>query len=91
MLDADSVMSVDLMLKLVRIMQIDPRLGILQSLVIGMPSASAFARIFQFGMRLGMRSTPSAALGGKAIAGRIGAITPSCASRRSWRIVNCRC
>jgi membrane glycosyltransferase len=28
----------------------------LQSLVIGMPSASAFARLFQFGMRLGMRS-----------------------------------
>src|SRR4029077_13252538 len=56
MLDADSVMSVDLLLKLVRIMQIDPRLGILPSLVIGMPSASAFARIFQFGMRLGMRS-----------------------------------
>jgi membrane glycosyltransferase len=56
MLDADSVMTVDLVLKLVRIMQLDPRLGILQSLVIGMPSASAFARIFQFGMRLGMRS-----------------------------------
>jgi len=56
MLDADSVMSVDLMLKLVRMMQIDPRLGIMQTLVVGMPSASAFARIFQFGMRLGMRS-----------------------------------
>jgi membrane glycosyltransferase len=56
MLDADSVMTVDLVLKLVRIMQIDPRLGIAQSLVIGMPSASAFARIFQFGMRLSMRS-----------------------------------
>jgi len=56
MLDADSVMTVELMLKLVRIMQIDARLGILQTLVIGMPSASAFARIFQFGMRLGMRS-----------------------------------
>jgi membrane glycosyltransferase len=56
MLDADSVMTVELVLKLVRIMQIDPRLGIVQSLVIGMPSASAFARIFQFGMRLGMRS-----------------------------------
>jgi membrane glycosyltransferase len=56
MLDADSVMTVDLVLKLVRIMQIDPRLGILQSLVIGMPSASPFARIFQFGMRLSMRS-----------------------------------
>ena len=55
-LDADSVMTVGLVLKLVRIMQLDPRLGILQSLVIGMPSASAFARIFQFGMRLSMRS-----------------------------------
>src|SRR5499427_10192417 len=47
MLDADSVMTVDLVLKFVRIVQ---------SLVIGMPSASAFARIFQFGMRLSMRS-----------------------------------
>ena len=56
MLDADSVMTADAMLRLVRIMQLDPRLGILQSLVIGMPSTSAFARIFQFGMRLGMRS-----------------------------------
>jgi membrane glycosyltransferase len=56
MLDADSVMTADAVLRLVRIMQIDPRIGILQSLVIGMPSASAFARIFQFGMRLGMRS-----------------------------------
>ena len=36
MLDADSVMTVDLVLKLVRIMQVDPRLGILQSLVIGL-------------------------------------------------------
>ena len=43
-------------LRMVRIMQVDPKLGILQSLVVGMPSTSAFARIFQFGMRLGMRS-----------------------------------
>jgi membrane glycosyltransferase len=56
MLDADSVMTADAVRRLVRIMQVEPRLGILQSLVIGMPSASAFARIFQFGMRLGMRS-----------------------------------
>ena len=56
MLDADSVMTADAPGQLVRVMQIDPRIGILQSLVIGMPSASAFARIFQFGMRLGMRS-----------------------------------
>jgi membrane glycosyltransferase len=40
----------------VRVMQANPRLGILQGLVVGMPSTSAFARIFQFGMRLGMRS-----------------------------------
>ncbi len=55
-LDADSAITVELVLKLVRIMQADARIGILQSLVIGMPSASPFARIFQFGMRLGMRS-----------------------------------
>src|SRR6516165_7763865 len=56
MLDADSAMTVDLLLRLVRMMQLEPQIGILQSLVIGMPSASPFARMFQFGMRLGMRS-----------------------------------
>jgi membrane glycosyltransferase len=55
-LDADSIMTADAILRLVRIMQMEPRLGILQSLVIGMPSTSAFARLFQFGMRLSMRS-----------------------------------
>jgi membrane glycosyltransferase len=55
-LDADSLMTADAVLRLVRVMQASPRLGILQSLVIGMPSTSTFARIFQFGMRLGMRS-----------------------------------
>jgi membrane glycosyltransferase len=55
-LDADSAMTPAAMLRLVRIMQVNPRLGILQTLVTGLPSASAFARIFQFGMRLGMRS-----------------------------------
>lgn len=54
--DADSVMTPAAMLRLVRIMQVQPRIGILQTLVTGLPSASAFARIFQFGMRLGMRS-----------------------------------
>ncbi len=37
-------------------MQAHPQIGILQSLVVGMPSSSAFARIFQFGMRHGMRT-----------------------------------
>jgi membrane glycosyltransferase len=55
-LDADSFMTADAVLRLVRIMQADPRLGILQGLIVGLPSTSAFARIFQFGMRLGMRS-----------------------------------
>jgi membrane glycosyltransferase len=55
-LDADSVMTADAILRLVRIMQADPRLGILQGLIVGLPSTSTFARIFQFGMRLGMRS-----------------------------------
>jgi membrane glycosyltransferase len=55
-LDADSFMEPAAILRLVRVMQADERLGIVQSLVVGLPSASAFARIFQFGMRLGMRS-----------------------------------
>jgi membrane glycosyltransferase len=55
-LDADSVMTAKAVMRLVRIIQADPQLGILQSLVTGLPSTSAFARIFQFGMRLGMRS-----------------------------------
>lgn len=55
-LDADSFMPADAVIRLVRIMQVDPRLGILQGLIVGLPSTSLFARIFQFGMRLGMRS-----------------------------------
>ena len=43
-------------LRMVRIMQASPEIGILQGLVVGMPSTSAFARIFQFGMRLAMWS-----------------------------------
>ena len=39
-----------------RIIQADPKLGILQGLVVGLPSTSAFARLFQFGLRLGLRS-----------------------------------
>src|SRR5262249_47455921 len=51
-LDADSVMTADAVRRMVLIMQIDPQLGILQSLVTGMPSTSAFARIFHLPMRL---------------------------------------
>jgi len=55
-LDADSLMAPETILRMVRSMQASPSLGILQTLVVGLPSASAFARPFQFGMRLGMKS-----------------------------------
>ena len=55
-LDADSFMPTHAVLRLVRIAQANPTLGILQTLIVGMPSVSVFARVFQFGMRLGMRS-----------------------------------
>ncbi len=55
-LDADSFIPASAILRMVRIMQATPEIGILQGLVVGMPSTSAFARIFQFGMRLAMWS-----------------------------------
>lgn len=55
-LDSDSLMGAETVLRMVRIMQAHPKLGILQSLVVGAPSHSLFARAFQFGMRAGMRS-----------------------------------
>ncbi|MFT6772989.1 MAG: membrane glycosyltransferase [Paracoccaceae bacterium] len=55
-LDSDSLMSGAAIVRMTRIMQAHPRIGILQSLVVGAPAQSAFARIFQFGMRAGMRS-----------------------------------
>jgi membrane glycosyltransferase len=55
-LDADSVMDGETIISMVRICEAYPKLGILQSLVVGMPSTSAFARLFQFGMRAGMRT-----------------------------------
>jgi membrane glycosyltransferase len=55
-LDADSIMSGAAILRLVRVMQAYPKLGIIQSLTVGTPARSAFARLFQFGMRHSMRS-----------------------------------
>ncbi len=55
-LDADSLMAPETILDLVRTLELRPRLGLLQTLAVGLPSTSAFARPFQFGMRLGMRS-----------------------------------
>jgi membrane glycosyltransferase len=55
-LDTDSLMTAAAIMRMVRLMQAELKLGILQGLVVGLPSTSAFARVFQFGMRLGMRS-----------------------------------
>ena len=70
-LDADSFMPAEAALRLLRIMQANPTLGILQTLVIGLPSVSGFARLFQFGMRLGMRSYT---LGARLVARRLRAV-----------------
>jgi len=55
MLDADSEMSAEAVRRLVRIMQVAPGMGLVQSLIAGRPAAMAFPRLFQFGMRAGMR------------------------------------
>ncbi|MGF1553928.1 MAG: glucans biosynthesis glucosyltransferase MdoH [Paracoccaceae bacterium] len=55
-LDSDSLMSGEAIVDLVRTMQRHPGIAILQSLAVGSPSASPFARLFQFGMRHGMRA-----------------------------------
>ena len=55
-LDADSEMSAAAVLRLVRAMQADPTLAIVQHLTVGLPASSAFPRLFQFGMRAGMRT-----------------------------------
>lgn len=55
-LDADSAMTGDAIRRLVRVMEANPRLGLVQTLIAGLPARSAFARMFQFGMRHGMRS-----------------------------------
>ena len=55
-LDADSEMSATAVLRLVRLMQLEPTLAVAQHLTVGLPASSAFPRLFQFGMRAGMRT-----------------------------------
>lgn len=55
-LDADSEMTAPAVLRLVACMEADPQLAILQQLIVGRPATAAFPRLFQFGMRAGMRS-----------------------------------
>lgn len=55
-LDADSEMSAAAVLRLVRCMEAEPRLALVQQLIVGRPVRAAFPRLFQFGMRAGMRA-----------------------------------
>jgi membrane glycosyltransferase len=55
-LDADSVMTPEAVLRLVAVMEAEPRLAIVQQLIVGRPATAAFPRLFQFGMRAGMRA-----------------------------------
>jgi membrane glycosyltransferase len=55
-LDADSQMSAGAVLRLVRTIDADPSLAIVQHLTVGLPAQGAFPRLFQFGMRAGMRT-----------------------------------
>ncbi len=55
MLDADSQMSPGAVLQLLRVLEAAPGLGLVQHLTVGLPAAAALPRLFQFGMRAGMR------------------------------------
>ena len=55
-LDAESEMSAAAVLRLVGCMQADPALALVQHLTVGRPARAAFPRLFQFGMRAGMRA-----------------------------------
>jgi membrane glycosyltransferase len=54
-LDADSVMTAECVLRLARLMQQNPQAALIQTLIVAQPTAAPFPRLFQFGMRHGMR------------------------------------
>ncbi|KAE9566871.1 hypothetical protein CGMCC3_g16976 [Colletotrichum fructicola] len=55
-LDSDSAMSGDLLSRMVFSMEKQPQMGLLQTLVVGMPAVSTFTRIYQFGLRHSLRA-----------------------------------
>ncbi len=55
-LDADSTMSADTVARLVRVMQAEPGLAILQAATSGRGATTRFARLFGFGQRYGTRA-----------------------------------
>jgi len=57
LLDADSLMTGETLLRLVGTMHANPRLGVLQTIMVGVLMPSFFAQVFEFGHRLGMICT----------------------------------
>ncbi|MFL1462788.1 glucans biosynthesis glucosyltransferase MdoH [Roseococcus sp. DSY-14] len=55
-LDADSEMSGNAVRQLTGILAADPRIALVQQLIVGRPTPQPFPRLFQFGMRAGMRA-----------------------------------
>ncbi|MCW8085492.1 glucans biosynthesis glucosyltransferase MdoH [Sabulicella glaciei] len=55
-LDADSEMSGEAVLRLAALLESDGRIGLVQQLIVGRPVTQPFPRLFQFGMRAGMRA-----------------------------------
>lgn len=55
-LDADSEMTPQAVMRLALALDAAPRIAILQQLIVGRPVAAPFPRLFQFGMRAGMRA-----------------------------------
>ncbi|MGD1869315.1 MAG: glucans biosynthesis glucosyltransferase MdoH [Neomegalonema sp.] len=55
-LDADSMMSGAAIVKLARLMRRHTKVGVMQCLALGAPAQSPFGRIFQFGVRISLRS-----------------------------------
>ncbi|MCU0985815.1 MAG: glucans biosynthesis glucosyltransferase MdoH [Acetobacteraceae bacterium] len=55
-LDADSVMTADAVRELARLLAANPDTALIQTLIVARPALVPFARLFQFGMRHGMRA-----------------------------------
>ena len=62
LLDADSLMTGETIVELIAIMRARPRLGILQTLSVGILPSTLFARIFEFGHRHATRCTAAGAV-----------------------------
>ena len=54
-LDSDSLMSGEQIIRFIRLMETNPKIGILQSMTVALPGKSLFNQIFRFGLRQRMR------------------------------------